>query len=114
MLLALLAGAAVVLFFFNPGEYGFYPFCVFHRTTGLLCPGCGSLRALHQLLHGHILEAFRLNALFVSSLPFWGWLGLRLMLVVFGKPVRPLNVTPRWLWLGLTLVIGFGVFRNFF
>ena len=49
-----LLGLAAVLFFFNPAQSGFYPFCVFHRTTGLLCPGCGSLRALHQLLHQRI------------------------------------------------------------
>ncbi len=34
------------------------------------CPGCGATRALSALLHGHLLDAFRLNALFVLLLPF--------------------------------------------
>src|SRR5882672_8584856 len=65
---ALISGA--MLFFFPPQQYHFfYPQCFLYRWTGLQCPGCGGLRATHQLLHGNIVEAFRLNAFFVSALP---------------------------------------------
>ena len=74
---ALLLAGAAVLFFFNPSQFGFYPTCLFYKTTGLLCPGCGTLRATHQLLHGHIEAAFRFNALIVSSLPLVAWGGIR-------------------------------------
>ncbi|MDE5732371.1 MAG: DUF2752 domain-containing protein [Bacteroidales bacterium] len=37
--------------------------------TGLKCPGCGSQRALHQLLHLNIAEAIEYNALMVFSIP---------------------------------------------
>jgi hypothetical protein len=33
------------------------------------CPGCGSLRAVHHLLHGDVVAAFKLNPLMVASLP---------------------------------------------
>lgn len=36
----------------------------------MLCPGCGSQRAIHQLLHGHIAEAFKLNALLIPSIMY--------------------------------------------
>src|SRR2546425_12377672 len=72
--LALVAGASTLLFFFDPGSYRFYPRCLFNQVTGLLCPGCGSLRALHQLLHGHVAAAFHLNALLVLFLPAVCWL----------------------------------------
>src|ERR1700730_11233149 len=62
-------GSGVVLFCFNPSEYRFYPVCLFHSYTGLLCPGCGSLRALHQLVHGHVIAALRFNILLISALP---------------------------------------------
>ena len=65
--MSLVALAAGVLFCFDPNRYPFYPLCFFHRATGLLCPGCGSLRALHQLLHGNLATAFHFNALLVSS-----------------------------------------------
>jgi ABC-type amino acid transport system permease subunit len=37
--------------------------------TGLKCPGCGSQRAIHSLLHFDFVQAFRYNALLVLSLP---------------------------------------------
>ena len=60
--IAIVAAAGVwVLYTFPPAAYGFYPRCPFFLLTGLQCPGCGSTRALHQLLHGRIEEAFRFN-----------------------------------------------------
>ena len=76
--LALLgAVAGLVLFCFDPRQYPFYPVCFFHKTTGLLCPGCGALRAMHQLLHGHLATAFRFNPVLVVSLPILAWIGAR-------------------------------------
>jgi len=39
--------------------------CPFHHVTGLHCPGCGSQRAIHDILHIRILEAIKHNALLV-------------------------------------------------
>ncbi len=68
LLMALAAMAAAVLFQFDPSRSAFYPGCMFHRMTGLLCPGCGSLRACHQLLHGHWAAAFHDNPLLILTL----------------------------------------------
>jgi hypothetical protein len=54
---------------FNPVTNGFYPPCMFHSMTGLYCPGCGSTRALYQLVHGHPSAAFAMNPLFVTLFP---------------------------------------------
>jgi hypothetical protein len=43
--------------------------CIFHRMTGLYCPGCGMTRALHALVHFDLLRAIRMNAFFVLSAP---------------------------------------------
>jgi len=113
--LLLMAGGAVmaVLFIFNPATSGFYPFCPLHRLTGWLCPGCGSLRAIHELLHGNVVAAFRLNALLVLALPVlaglavrWGYLKHR------GRPVY-IGVSGRTFWVGFTIVLLFGILRNF-
>ena len=62
-------GLLALLFFFDPARSWFYPRCLFHTVTGLYCPGCGSLRALHALVHGHLWLAFRYNPLlFVGGL----------------------------------------------
>ena len=54
---AILTTAAVILFVFDPTRVGFLPPCPLHEFTGLWCPGCGSTRALHQLVHGHLALA---------------------------------------------------------
>jgi len=109
--LTVLIGAAI-LFRFDPAAHGFYPFCVFYRTTGLLCPGCGSLRAFHHLLHGELVDAVRYNPLLVASCPLLIWLGARLVRIAFGKEVKPILIKPTWLWVGLAVLVGFGILRN--
>ncbi len=53
----------------NPEEAGFYPPCFFFAVTGLHCPGCGTLRGLHQLLNGNLLAAIGYNPLTMLVLP---------------------------------------------
>lgn len=109
---AVLAVSAGVLFLCEPTHYGFYPQCFFHHSTGLLCPGCGSLRAMHQLLHGHVARAFRDNALLITALPFLGWYGLQKWLLRTKPPVIA-RKWPMWLlWMGVGVVVVFGVVRN--
>jgi hypothetical protein len=68
LLSAALLGALVV-YRFDPMTAGFYPPCVFHALTGLQCPGCGTTRALHHLLHGDLAGALRLNAMAFAAVP---------------------------------------------
>ena len=103
----------LVLFYFEPGKYPFYPFCPFHELTGLNCPACGSLRALHQLSHGNILAAFHFNPLLLVSLPFLGIvLARNLSARIIGSPLQPTEQRPLLWWLVLGVVVGFGILRN--
>ena len=106
------AVACLVLFCFDPRRYHFYPTCVFHQATGMLCAGCGSLRALHQLLHGHFASAFRFNPLLIIAMPFAGWLGARwVWCKANDQPASP-RFRPMWLWGLLVILIGFTLLRN--
>ena len=67
--LILIATAAILLLFFPPTRYTFYPQCPIYSSFHLLCPGCGTTRALAELLHGHLSEALHLNALTITMLP---------------------------------------------
>ena len=55
---ASLAAGGAYLYWFEPGKTGFFPSCPFRALTGFNCPGCGTTRALHQLLHGNVVAAF--------------------------------------------------------
>ena len=105
--------AAVVLFFFNPSQHGFYPRCFFKMATGLDCPGCGGLRATHQLLHGHLRAAFAFNPLFVAALPFAAFFAARAALEQWTGRKRPrLIPMTAAVWICAGLVVAFGVLRN--
>jgi hypothetical protein len=58
-----------VLFLYDPASSAFYPPCLFRTFLGMQCPGCGSLRAAHQLLHGNISRAWALNKPLLVALP---------------------------------------------
>ena len=71
IVLILLLIAALYLFYsFDPEINQFFPGCPFLLTTGYECPGCGSQRAIHHLLHFNIREAANYNILMVLFLPY--------------------------------------------
>lgn len=109
-------GAAVVcgtlLYFCNPSQFTFYPQCQFRALTGWDCPGCGGLRAIHQLLHGHVTQALRLNPLFVIALPFLGGFGLYRYLRTRPGERMTFHVPAVWLWTGLGVLALYAVLRN--
>lgn len=84
------APAAAVLYRYNPLAVDFYPRCLLYVATGIYCPGCGVLRAMHALLHGRILTALDYNALFVVALPFLLYaISAQVLQAVTGRPVLP-------------------------
>jgi hypothetical protein len=108
----ILVGAAY-LFLFEPGRTGFFPGCPFRALTGLSCPGCGTTRALHQLLHGNVLAAFELNPLLALFLPLLGCLLFFYTRSAITGKAMPQVVLPRkYVWSFWVLVIVFSVIRN--
>jgi hypothetical protein len=109
----------IVLFLIDPARSTFargptlFPPCPLHAITGLYCPGCGTLRALHQLLHGNLWAAFRLNPLMVCSLPLVAyWCLSELMREVSGWRRPRLFLPAAWIWVLLGVIVLFGIVRN--
>jgi hypothetical protein len=69
MAVAALLGGLAVVYKFPPTEYSFYPRCPVYLATHWLCPGCGSTRALHALLHGDLGAALHYNVFFTLLAP---------------------------------------------
>lgn len=89
--------------------------CNIKTLTGLECPGCGGQRALHFLLHGHILTAMRYNLFFVLAMPFLAVFYIRFVQVYILKQDRFLKsfVFSTYFAYGLLIaVLLFFILRN--
>lgn len=108
MALPVAALTILLIYLFDPSKGGF-PACPFRTFTGMLCPGCGSQRALHDLLHGHVSEAWGHNALLVTSLPLLALHGAWGRLFRTDRPLSSYNgVVLAW----ILLIVGWGILRN--
>lgn len=104
----IIAAALTILYIYQPGKSRIYPPCPFYALTGLFCPGCGSLRALHQLLHGHLLAAIDFNPLAMSMLPvvaYEAWYEL-------ATPRTNFQRRAAWVKTLLAVIILFWILRN--
>ncbi len=107
-------GAALaVLWWLDPGQLPI-PLCAFHAMTGWHCPGCGAVRATHELLHGRLLAALHYNALWVLGLPPVLYAAVsEARYFVTGRRLSGNLLGKAWF---LTMLIGlavvFGVLRN--
>lgn len=73
-IVATVAALLVVIFiciyyYSHDPSAGGAPRCTFRLLTGWDCPGCGSQRAIHSLLHGHIARAWRYNPFIFFAVP---------------------------------------------
>ena len=60
----------LIYYFYNPNEQLLFPKCPFLLMTGWECPGCGSQRAIHYLLHFQIIDALKMNFMVVLAIPY--------------------------------------------
>lgn len=93
-----------IYFYFDPSD-NFFPRCVFLSLTGLECPGCGSQRAIHALLHGDIVAVWHFNAALFLFIPM---LILLFVAEIIGPRQAPRFyniVNSRYVMWGATIVI---------
>ena len=110
--LTIVAGS-VCLFVLEPGKSILFPICPFRAITGFTCPGCGSTRGVHQLLHGNIAAAFELNPLLLLALPFLIYaLLLYSYRVLRGQPIQRNALAPKYIYTIFGVVLFFWIFRN--
>lgn len=112
--LLLLAGAATgpILFVVNPATSPLFPPCPLRWATGWLCPGCGSLRAMHQLLHGEVAAAFALNPLMLMLLPLTIFLLAQHLVSVLRPRAFERALPATAVWALLLLTVTYAVARN--
>lgn len=111
LVLGAVAGCAV-LALVDPSTPGRYPSCPTQALLGLDCPACGTLRGLHSLTRGRIVQALDHNILLVVAVPLALWTWATLAGRALGRPVQ-LPAIPSWV-LPAAVVVGvaYTVLRN--
>ena len=110
---ALTFALAYFYFNYNPSVLSVFPKCPFYSITGFYCPGCGSQRAVHQFLHGHILEGLKHNFLILILVTVLIYDGMLFLLNHFTKKTfNNLLHQSRITKLILILILLFWFFRN--
>ncbi len=70
LLLIVTAGVLAWAYYrFDPIEAGWMPRCIWKVATGTDCPGCGSQRMAHAIMHGDLEGAWHANAYALCTLP---------------------------------------------
>lgn len=111
--LAATAAATAVVALVNPNEKGHYPTCPLLAMTGIYCPFCGGLRAVHDLAHLDIGGALARNPVAVLALPLIAILWLLWAQQAFtGRRLLTLHAKPWWGWAVLGFLAVFMVARN--
>lgn len=106
-------GLAVLFFALDPARHDLFPRCLFNSITGYYCPGCGSQRAIHSLLHLNFAGVVSHNFLFLPAI----------LLIIYHYSFPILNRFFNWKlpnifyfkntpWIILSVVILFWIFRN--
>lgn len=97
--LGLLAMATAAVAVRDPHRPGSWAMCPTLAIFGIDCPGCGSLRALHDATRGHVTEAISHNALVLPAALF----------ITYATVRRP---GPRWSLAWAVAFVVFTVVRN--
>lgn len=109
----IIVAGSVCLFVLEPGKSTLLPVCPFRLLTGFTCPGCGSTRGMHQLLHGNFAAAFEFNPLLLLALPFLVFALLRYSYqVLSGQPIKHNSLAPKYIYTIFGVVLFFWIFRN--
>ncbi len=99
----------LVVYLADPATTGWYPVCPSRVFLHFYCPGCGTLRATHRLLHGDLSGALAMNPVLVLALPF---LLHGLWTSSTGRAAPRWSTSPGAGWAILAALVGYTVLRN--
>lgn len=108
-----LSGVTFITGWFEPTSAGFFPACPLLKLTGIACPGCGSTRGMHALLHGDIVTALDYNVLLPFFLFFFGYLFISQFLVALrGRGFTYAIFSQKVIWGFFAFAMTFTLLRN--
>ena len=112
MLVLVLGLVLVILYYALEPSSGSLPSCLLLRLTGFRCPGCGTQRAVHALLHGDFVQGIAYNYSLLFTIPV---LSLYIGDVLWGGKMPHLRVFlhhPLVILLLVSILLAWWILRN--
>ncbi len=110
--LATAVAGCAVLAAVDPDGSGVYPACPTRLLLGIDCPACGTLRGVHALLRGRVLEALDHNALLVIAVPLAIVILLGRVAPLVGRGARAVSIPAPIKIALIGLAVAFAIVRN--
>jgi Protein of unknown function (DUF2752) len=95
----------------DPHKPGRWPTCPV-AAMGFACPGCGSMRGMYDLGHGHVVAAAGHNLLLLPALALLVWSWLAYTSQSMGRPMESPLQRRGAPMVTLVVAVTFGVVRN--
>jgi hypothetical protein len=107
LLSGVVAGLAYV-YFVDPTSSRSLP-CAFYEMSGFHCPGCGSTRAAHALVHGRVIAAIGYNPLAAVVVPV---IAIRALVLLLRPRPQTRMMSATWVYTIFGLIVAYGILRN--
>lgn len=106
-------GLGVLLHLRDPHVEGSYGVCPVYALTGYWCPGCGGMRAIHNLTDGSLVDSLHSNLLAIPLvLAFVLWVGDWTRQAWRGEKMRLPAINRATMWTFFALLTAYTVVRN--
>lgn len=100
----------ITLLIYLNEKYSIYIPCIFHKITGLYCPGCGITRMLISIINLNYYQAFRYNPLMFILLPFF--IIYYILYYIYWLKNKKLVINNKIWYTLLIIIIFYGIIRN--
>lgn len=108
-----LAGVVCIAYYFLLTFFNIGIPCLFHKFTGLLCPGCGITRMILAILHLDFKSAFQYNQVVFIFSPIILYFIIRLYISWLKSENYKLSLIENIVvYIMLTILLIFGIIRN--
>ncbi|MGK8487763.1 DUF2752 domain-containing protein [Nocardia asiatica] len=106
-------GVGVLLHLRDPHIEGSYGTCPVYALTGWYCPGCGGMRAVHNLTDGQVIDALHSNLLALPLvLAFAVWVTDWTVRAWRGQKMRLPSISRTAMWSFFAFLAVYTVLRN--
>lgn len=87
--------------------------CVFKKTTGFYCPGCGCTRSVNALLSGHILISFLYNPFIPYCVIMWVlYTGSHILEILKVPRIKGMKYRDIYVYIALILIFSNWIVKN--